>query len=78
MANRHILNLVVNSHTNAAILGTPAVEACFPYSLTIRIQKYLQLQQEGEGQQIQRGQPEGKGWQMWRGQQEGEELMWRS
>jgi len=40
MPNRHILNLVVNSHTNTAISGTPAPEARFPYSLTIRTSFY--------------------------------------
>ena len=40
MANRRILNMVVNSHTNAAVSGTPAAEARFPYSLTIRTSFY--------------------------------------
>jgi len=41
MANRLILNMVVNSHTNAAVSGTPAAEARFPYSLTIRIRMMI-------------------------------------
>jgi len=40
MPNRHILNLVVNFHTNMAVSGTPAAEARFPYSLTIRTSFY--------------------------------------